>query len=421
MAAAKSTGAARSKSATEKCLEASKADLQLRMANPTLQNWVFNEAEAKFLEGKTPGKAAGAFDQLSIQALPASDQVKLARITGVQEKHKSASKDEAKSLMYAALIAKEVKSGVGEGQEAERELGFVSNEVMLMNALARSIEGLEYKVTGKTECERSEVYVEDGKGTYARKGFFSNKKGFEAASSDPKFRNDWQWRYASTFSSTFGLPQVVAGCSKRSKLVVLTPFLKDAPSVAVPPLWDLIYPSSRPGEAVTDRLRQEPVALMDETTKAQLAKYRRVELSADAQRVLAMRTLAQIRILHIFGYAHNRITPHTLRVDVTNQMTVYLMDLRDIAIVLGNSRFTQGDGVGEPSADALAFDLYSAFATFTTLGLTEAAAHIAAASSDPADWRSFPATPKQNGERYQKYPVWKEQHTKRIGNLALTG
>jgi hypothetical protein len=424
MALLANTGAVREEGFAEKLLSAQKAALELRLEDPSIQNWVFSAEDAKFLQSQP----TAAFDQSSIQTLPAKDQVKLARITGVLRRHKEAAKDDTKSLMYAALIAMEVKSGTGGGQKPITETPRIVSHVSVSNGLASEVRHLEEEVYKKTACQLAEVYVDDGKGQYEipwhKRGglsiFRGTKTGFEPATSDPKWRNKWQWHFASVFSAVFGLPRVVAGCPKLSKMVVIKPMLKGAPDIAAPPLWDLVYPSSRADDAIMTRIRQEPVAVMDAATQQALSKYKRVEFTKAAQRVLAMRALAQVRVLHAFGFAHNRITPHTMRVDVTQQMTVWLMDLRDIAVVDTNARLSQGSNSAEPCTDTCAFDLYSLRCTFLTAGMEEAVKVIDAASADPSDWRAFPAKPKNpaHADVFAKYPSWKEQHNKRVQLLT---
>ena len=198
-----------------------------------------------------------------------------------------------------------------------------------------------------------------------------------------------------------------AYCEKPAKLIVQTPFLYGDPGTRVPSLFDLVYPGGVGADVALQRLRDEPLAEMPTLTALTLDKYR-VEFTAEAQRVIALRSIAQLRVMHAFDWTHNHITPASLRLDATTMM-VYLMDLTDIS----KKPVSGGEGAS-PGRSTLGFDYYSLFAVFMTLGINTAAEFVAKESPDPSDWKRMPEKRTDNTKWYQAFPKWKEEHNLRV-------
>lgn len=394
-------------------LDAAKELMKHREKAASHQNWVFTAEDKAFMEFK--GEVGPAFEQLSIQRLPAAAQTQLAKITGVLSRHSDKSKD-AKALMFAAIIPKEVDAGRGKGTKTITDYGDLINDLMLNNALHRRYWKLEMTVTGKTACELADMYNEEGKGKYVlpfyRRPGLDKLKGslaaFESGVPDPKSLAPIHWRFAMNINSTPGIPMVSAYCEREKKLIVQTPFLYGDKATPVPPIFDVVYPGGVGTDKALQRLREEPLAHLPTETAASLAQHR-VVLTAECQKTIALRAVAQVRVMHALDWTHNHITPHSLRLDATTMM-VYLMDLTNVS----NSSKSLGDRGSSPGGSALGFDYYSLFAVFTTLGMEVAAAFVAKESSDVSDWAQMPEKRVDNTKWYQSHPKWKDEHTVRV-------
>lgn len=376
--------------------------LKLRLTDASHQNWVFSDEDAKFLMG-APGPA---FEQLSIQRLNPNDQRKLAEITGVLSRHKSKGKDEQTMLQFAAIITKEIDSGRGNGTTPvttanKRDM---LDGIALTNLLHQRAWILLKKKSGKSNCQIADGYTEskDAPGHWTLPFFrrvIAGVKGeptdYEDGADRKVLTNDHHaWLFAVRFNCVKGLPNIRAYCERPTKLIVTTPMLDKVSDVPVPSLFDVAYPGGVGADEAA--LRYEPLTVLPEPTAAALEK-RRVVFTAETQRVIALRSLAMVHIMHQFGWAHNHITPHTLRLDASS-MTVHLMDLTSVR--------------AEDKPSAQIFDIYSLYATFKTCGLDDAAKRVAEEPVDPQ------AQHVDMEAKYQKRPQWKATQAAQTAQMA---
>lgn len=392
--------------------DATKKLLKIRLSDASHQNWVFTDEDAKFLEG-TPGPA---FEQLSIQRLPAYAQRELAKYTGVLSRHASKGKNDETSLQFAAVIAKEVDAGRGKGTKAITDSGKreLLDGISLSCLLHNRCWVLLRKKTGKTNCQLADEFSESKTGEWVLPFYrrvlakvAGDPTGFEdGADRKALDKEHHAWAFAQRFNCVKGLPEIRAACVMPTKLVVQTPMLEGAPDVKVPSLFDVAYPGGVTDAQTT--LRNEPLTVIPDDVSAALEK-RRAVLTNECQRVIALRAVALVRIMHAFGWTHGRITPHTMRLDASS-MTVYFMDLTDIRRDADEDAAV-ADTASEPAFKRRMFDLYSLYATFKTAGLDHAAQLVGSEPVSMADVKAGVRVSKD--QQYQKYPVWKTQHDAR--------
>lgn len=400
------------------------------------QNFVATPADAAFMKGKS---AAGvtAFDQRSIQSLHGDTQVALAKKTGVYGRHSSKAKHEALKLAFAHLIATEVPTGRGAVVMDQTTLLMSVQVTTWMHAM---LVKMEEETTGKSQCTSAEKYTANGVAADGTKQWvlpFYRREGWDKVrGSDTALESgvdekvpvtDRHIRFVNSFCGVKGLPQVSAYCPQK-KMIVVKPRLKSDTDTDAPPLFDLIYAEGT-GKGIWKDLQVKPVSVLTAEQKVELDEFGRVKMAPDAQKVIAMHTVALIRAMHIHDWSHNHITPHSLRVDATDDMAVYLTNVTDVftqkqlyqAFFYGSDtpaavEYDKGARAARPAADPYAFDYYSAYATFVSLRLDAAADYVARCPVIPGTYQQtgFDAT-----QFYQAHTNWHTEFAHRTATVAM--